>query len=232
MVHALALPDLNVHSLREKVRIIRNTYIKEVNKVNNSKKYATSPKDVYTPKLTWFSVADEFLRKCIQLKSAEVNSSQNSGTDDREEEDSTDPGDQEGNKELQQSDYVPRISSVVHPEAKEMFKESEVKESAKVVNKRKYHDDSVYRAIKALKAISRSTLLEEHEFDTFGKSIAAQLKQLPLQQALELQSKFQVMIVESRLSLLSPRNLVPDASPSKEVASSSSTWTQKESPYY
>lgn len=42
----------------------------------------------------------------------------------------------------------------------------------------------------------------ESEFDIFGKSVAAQLNQLPIEFALEIQQEIQYIIIERRLSYL------------------------------
>lgn len=50
--------------------------------------------------------------------------------------------------------------------------------------------------------VGKSERNEETEFDVFGKYVASQLKQLPLENAVLLQIKFQSMIGEERLYLL------------------------------
>lgn len=42
----------------------------------------------------------------------------------------------------------------------------------------------------------------ESEFDIFGKGVAAQLNQLPIEVALEIQQEIQYILIERRLSYL------------------------------
>lgn len=56
----------NIKELRSKIRSIRGTYNQEVNKIHNSIKNGSGKKNIYKPKLNWFSHADSFLRKNIE----------------------------------------------------------------------------------------------------------------------------------------------------------------------
>lgn len=53
----------NIKELRSKIRSIRGTYNQEVNKIHMSTITGCGKKDIYIPKLNWFSYADSFLRK-------------------------------------------------------------------------------------------------------------------------------------------------------------------------
>jgi len=54
-------------------------------------------------------------------------------------------------------------------------------------------------AIEKLRKISDDCKTQEDEFDFFGKSLAVQLKKMPLQQAVICQQKLQQVMVDERL---------------------------------
>lgn len=56
----------NIKELRAKIRSIRGTYNQEVIKIRSSMRTGYGTKDIYKPKLYWFSYADSFLRKNLE----------------------------------------------------------------------------------------------------------------------------------------------------------------------
>jgi len=57
----------------------------------------------------------------------------------------------------------------------------------------------VNRAIEKLRKISDDCKTQEDEFDFFGKSLAVQLKKMPLQRALICQQKLQQVMMDGRI---------------------------------
>lgn len=58
----------NIKDLRAKIRSIRGTYNQELGKIKKSMRTGSGATDVYKPKLNWFSYADSFLRKNVELE--------------------------------------------------------------------------------------------------------------------------------------------------------------------
>ncbi|KAL1488823.1 hypothetical protein ABEB36_014619 [Hypothenemus hampei] len=54
--------NVNVEEIRKKIKSIKTIYSQELNKILKSKKSGAGREDLYTPKLTWFEIADRFLR--------------------------------------------------------------------------------------------------------------------------------------------------------------------------
>ncbi|XP_060846452.1 KRAB-A domain-containing protein 2-like [Rhopalosiphum padi] len=63
-LHMLDLPG-SLDSLKKKIKSLRDTYRKELQKVQKSKKSGAGANDVYKPKLAWFSSAEVFWKRSI-----------------------------------------------------------------------------------------------------------------------------------------------------------------------
>ncbi|XP_046394436.1 uncharacterized protein LOC124162096 isoform X2 [Ischnura elegans] len=61
------LQDMEIGVFKTKVRNIRNTYRQEVMKVLKNSKPEEGAKGVFVPRLHWYSLADSFLRKTLDL---------------------------------------------------------------------------------------------------------------------------------------------------------------------
>lgn len=86
----------------------------------------------------------------------------------------------------------------------------------KPINRKRKNDTPIDKAIKELKTISDQTRSEpEHEFDLFCKSLAVQLKNMPLNRALRCQEKLQSVMVNERLSQISSVSSNSDSSRSQ-----------------
>jgi hypothetical protein len=55
----------SLYSLKKKIKSLRDTYRKELQKVQKSKKSGAGADDVYKPKLVWFSSAEVFWQGSI-----------------------------------------------------------------------------------------------------------------------------------------------------------------------
>lgn len=63
-LHMSDLPG-SLDSLKKKIKSLRDTYRKELQKVQKSKKSGAGADDVYKPKLAWFSSAEVFWQRSI-----------------------------------------------------------------------------------------------------------------------------------------------------------------------
>ncbi|KAG7160674.1 putative Alcohol dehydrogenase transcription factor Myb/SANT-like and antistasin family-like protein, partial [Homarus americanus] len=64
----LNMENVDVKVFRNKIKNIRNTYRLEVQKVNTNKKSEHGREVFYTTKLTWFPLADQFLKKTLEYR--------------------------------------------------------------------------------------------------------------------------------------------------------------------
>lgn len=62
------VPDFDIVCARAKIRSLRNAYILEQHKIINSIKNNDGTGTVYTPKLSWFPLADKFLSTIVEPK--------------------------------------------------------------------------------------------------------------------------------------------------------------------
>jgi hypothetical protein len=104
-----------------------------------------------------------------------------------------------------------------------------IKNTRKVFVQRK-DDVPLNNAAKALQQIS-SIVKEENEFDVFGRSVASQLKKMPLQDASEFQFQIQTMIAQRRLKVLAdPRRHYTNPSPTSWSTSAASSYPNTPNP--
>lgn len=59
--------------LKKKIKVLRDSYRLELNKVKHSRKSGAGLDDVYKPKLVWFTVADSFWRNGVSGRESTSN---------------------------------------------------------------------------------------------------------------------------------------------------------------
>lgn len=59
--------------LKKKIKVLRDSYRLELNKVKQSRKSGAGLDDVYKPKLVWFTVADSFWRNSVSGRESTSN---------------------------------------------------------------------------------------------------------------------------------------------------------------
>ncbi|KAF5283136.1 hypothetical protein FQR65_LT14065 [Abscondita terminalis] len=64
---------LQEDALKKKIKVIRDSYRNEVNKIKKSKKSGAGTEDIYKPKLQWFCAADSFLNSVISGRTSSSN---------------------------------------------------------------------------------------------------------------------------------------------------------------
>lgn len=85
---------------------------------------------------------------------------------------------------------------------------SSINETPNLHKKFKERLTDINQAVKELKDLKNEINYEnENEFDIFGKHVAAQLKKLPLEQALIAQDRIQSFLTQSRLQALRQNNV-------------------------
>ncbi|CAG5000701.1 unnamed protein product [Parnassius apollo] len=102
--------------------------------------------------------------------------------------------------------------------------------SRKPTNKKRKIDITIDRAIKELKTINEQAKVQtEDEFDLFCKSLAVQLKKMPLNRALICQEKLQSAMTQERLTQMSqsfPEVIYSDSSIHPHLLSTSRLYTK------
>jgi len=185
----------NRKELRAKIRSIRGTYNQEVGKIKNSLSMALDSKDIYKPKLNWFSYADSFLRKnfelCVKVESDSMLLD--------EEIDIDDGTSQNFNVHDTEHTQEQDVSLQIQPKKRALQKQNILKFNS---NKLPKINSSLDDTMKASREVSSSSCSSNNEFAVFGQLVATQLAQLPLEEAIHLQQEIQTKIYESRLKHL------------------------------
>ncbi|KFM73148.1 hypothetical protein X975_19875, partial [Stegodyphus mimosarum] len=190
IINTLKFEGLGVPELKHKINNFRSTYLQELKKIANSKRSGTSGDNIYKPSIVWFQMADSFLRPHVaQRKSQhnlvlEANEGSYKGAATPEWEETTDCS------ELDTS------LSYEMPDEHETAQPSGIGTSQAKKRKRTAVPSGIDSAIIKLQKVAEAAKCarEEHMFDAFGKSVAAQLKALPKRDALELQIEIQTLI--------------------------------------
>ncbi|XP_030754014.1 uncharacterized protein LOC115880843 [Sitophilus oryzae] len=186
---------------------------------------------VYKPKLSWFHVADSFLRQNLGENESQSNlmlpeqiseEIQGNAPSIVNEDSTQETWECEKNpftnsreaqscfKKLNAQPITPNQSS---QEPSRDYEETPSVNSARKTKTRKRlanngkskEDESLDQAVKALKEVAS---VASNEFDAFGQHVSSQLKCLPLQEALLLQEDIQKSITTVRLRCLRNQNVI------------------------
>ncbi|KAJ0179130.1 hypothetical protein K1T71_004842 [Dendrolimus kikuchii] len=222
------IQDLNIEGVNErdvklKIKSIRTRYTCELSKIKRSTETACSPDDIYVPKLYWFKQADEFLHAvCVpRERSSSFHTS-------KQQSDVT---------EYENSDEEQEISEDKVSEQSQKTNNEQVLASKFLASRsrKRNHDTPIDRPIKELKPVEDDDKeTAEDEFDLFCRSLAVQLKKMPLQRALICQQKLQSVMIHERLksiNMSSPKhssNDSPRSSPNIYYAYNSANYKIEE----
>lgn len=187
----------NIKELRSKIRSIRGTYNQEVKKIHMSTITGCGKKDIYIPKLNWFSFADSFLRKNFEqyletksnlILNDEINTDGTSQNCNDEEHKVT--------KYMPEQDLSLQKQSKKRPLPNRNILKSSATKLLKINN-------SSDESMKILREVSSSSShCSNTEFTVFGQLVASQLAQVPLKDAIHLQQEILTKINESRLKYI------------------------------
>ncbi|XP_022183307.1 uncharacterized protein LOC111042900 [Myzus persicae] len=189
----------NIKQLRQKIRSIRCTYNQETAKVRSSMVTGSGKHDVYVPKLSWFTLADSFLKKNNE---GQRESDSNFAIPSQELENTT--------LAINNSD-VSNNSDVLNNVASQSMTQNIIqtttttrkrtkKQSGQTSNK--HYDQSLDKAVNTLKFVCEQKS-KTNEFIIFGQYVAAQLEKLPLEESILLQEKIQNLLTKARLDEIS-----------------------------
>ncbi|PSN42312.1 hypothetical protein C0J52_11148 [Blattella germanica] len=230
IVREMKIKNFGVKEVKTKIRIIRNTYAQELQKIKKSKEDAEG---LYTPTLSWFRCADSFMRDVISTRSQTLNQNKKRNiqpVDGEGYEENAALGgapqivvpDENGDTDVENSSniftYIPEAQFQTSEQDRTFIPETSFetceqfikienngrkKSNLKLLDQRQLENSEqrICNAIEELREISASvrSAEKEDEFDLFGRSIAEQLRQLPLEDALSIQLKLQTVVTEARL---------------------------------
>ncbi|XP_072934354.1 uncharacterized protein [Epargyreus clarus] len=192
------ISDLNLEvceeDIKHKIKTIRTRFTTELTKIKQSTKSGRSTDDIYVPMLYWFKHAEFLSSVCIPRQStSNLDTSVNTQTQNEDSTESEPKSSQAGSeKQSKSSAENSRNGGTIS---------STSLYSEKPVNRKRKTDIPIDMAIKELKAISKENKEQvEDEFDLFCKSLAIQLKKMPLNRALICQERLQSVMTQERLA--------------------------------
>ncbi|GAB6032663.1 hypothetical protein CHUAL_011540 [Chamberlinius hualienensis] len=200
IIDELKMPELAVHDVKAKIKSIRTRYSAELSKVLQSTISGDS-NNVYVPKLVWFQQADTFLRAvCIPRNTPVTSTIIFHSEDDSNFEDEID---QHTNFIINTVDEVPKDASpkTISNNFRECMRPklfSRKRTSAEISPTLKMAQ--LDAPLEKLKKLASDNDTIENEFDYFCKSLAIQLKNMPLNRALICQENLLKVITEERLN--------------------------------
>lgn len=206
IVNELNFPGLTVEDIKLKIKTIRTRYSSELSKVQQSEKSGTGNNGIYVPKLFWFKQADSFLRAvCVPRTSASTtiikSKTGNSAINKINKEDNKQQIDVNSKDDIAEKKNEP-VGQLYRNETSGSSRNNwkTTKSTTTAARKRCFSEiSSVEKIINKISRIAGENKAPENEFDYFCRSLAIQLKNMPLDRALICQEKLQSVMVEERL---------------------------------
>lgn len=210
LISDLNFPGVTESDVKAKIKTIRTRYVSELSKIKTSESISAGRDDIYVPKLFWFKQADSFLRGvCTPRRSTgnmcipKYELTQDLEVDEDTEEISEVDNFEEKDTSIEICSPLERdVTSLENQASHNGISANDATSFEKRSRKRKYSTDFVFdkSAINKLRKIAHEIKENENEFDLFCKSLAVQLKNMPLHCALVCQEKLQSVMTRERLS--------------------------------
>lgn len=223
---SIEMDIISIEEVKRRIKILRDTYNIEKNKMRKSRLAGARPGGYYTTKIPWFKAADDFLSKCDGKQSnpntdsdAPCKSEQSSQQSDRvsspelEQQDSPDPLWQYGEvlvgtNESQSScssagrkHLFESTPSTIPTPMKKVYRPASQSAYANGNSWGTERRSSHAEVIQSKRANVTSSVADpiQDEFLYFGLNLAAQLGELPKLRALMLQEKIQTLVSQERI---------------------------------
>ncbi|XP_050353176.1 uncharacterized protein LOC126775351 [Nymphalis io] len=218
--------NLNLKSVKTKIKNLRSIYHTELKKV----KYFERSGLVYKPSLSWFDEIHSFLRDSAEYRETisneivpQVSSGHQSDLATKETNRKTIqqkllvPHSTLNSSSSTRNDYSTRSTSGETPQRKlshsplthKSLKHDNLCTKGSVRKKKPHEDDTLSKTLQRLERISNElnttqllTSQTQDEFYFFALSVAAQLRNLPLSIAIEIQRNIQNTLSAARLSII------------------------------
>ncbi|XP_036327858.1 uncharacterized protein LOC118740422 isoform X2 [Rhagoletis pomonella] len=149
-------------------------YTREAAKVASSRKSGAGTDDIYVPRLSWFEVADRFLKPVAEGRPSKTNM-----IDVRESDASFFDDEPSGSQTSSQAKKAKRTTQAKH---------------------RSQEVQPILEAVTKLQNISHTK--QPDEFEVFGSHVANQLRNMPLEEAISSQAFISNYLSQRRLKIL------------------------------
>ncbi|XP_068201032.1 uncharacterized protein [Palaemon carinicauda] len=180
----MGMSGLDNDAIKAKIRLMRSKYHNERKKILS----AAAVGEKYVPTSYWFEIMDSFLKDVVDMPQPEIitaDSVNSSSIYERR------LGDDEDSVEKPSQDFKMRSTSeIMSPSSK-----------GAVPIRRGYRPGPA--CSKRRKKPNTTTVRQDYtedEFETFGKSVSAQLRKLSLSRALRVQTRIQEFLTEERIN--------------------------------
>ncbi|XP_077288979.1 uncharacterized protein LOC143913198 [Arctopsyche grandis] len=202
LVQQMGIDGFDVNSCKLKIKNLRSHYCQELKKIRYASECGGAE---YRPSLVWFPLLHQFLRRYVHQSpdTYEGIFAYNAMKADQEETESRHEEEEEEEEEESfdlndfNQDAIPDI--IIKQEEAE---EDPIPTNGHIPNSRKRQLSYHRRIKKGRSPYVYSMEQPETEFDIFCRSVALQLNNMPLENALRLQHNIQNMVTEERLNCL------------------------------
>lgn len=194
-------PSANIQFVKHKIANLRTVFKKEFNKVQVSKKTATSAEDVYVPRLWYFD-----LLKFTIGQDAPQEGSSNSGESQecRQEEEPVD----ETMEILEDSTNVSQVTSNSQSEDVDYDPQEDVPFIRKRKKGKLYNDDDLSNEL--LSQAAAILAKNNDEYDAFGITVASKLRRMEEKQRLVAEVLIMDVLYKGMLNQLSEESYIAD----------------------
>ncbi|CAF4758642.1 unnamed protein product [Pieris macdunnoughi] len=189
-------PTLTLKTIKTKIKNLRSAYHTELKKIESSKRSGSGTATVYNPSATWFHELHAFLRDSGEYRepiSMEVIQNAEDTSQDSQ------PDVSYPNSSTPQSVTLssPSPSATVDNRPQSRSSNSSSTRS----RKRRLQEEPISYALDRLENISAAINANNNEYDEFhyfAQNVAAQLRTLPLYEALDIQNEIQLILTAAR----------------------------------
>ncbi|KAI4455587.1 hypothetical protein MML48_9g00001466 [Holotrichia oblita] len=190
IVEAMNIPDFKTHDVKNKIKNLKSTYNQELIKIRKSEHSGMGTEDCYKPKIKWFAAMHGFIKFVDKKRESYSNL----------DEEQLIPNDQSQTQEVQQPNQYSQ-DEVQETAQNDNFHAPRVQPTPKrpKVSKRLKEVASCVNELKSLAGSLQLAEQPEDEFAIFGQSVAAQLKKMPLGEAICAQEEIQALLTRYRL---------------------------------
>ncbi|XP_061382745.1 uncharacterized protein LOC133320056 [Danaus plexippus] len=209
----LNISGISDKDIPKKIKNLRSSYYQELKKIEKSTRSESDRDSVYKPKVSWFSIADGFLRAFKNKEKTFSNIDENSeiATDTVDFENNNtvlEENDREENSNAADEIIENRVQELTETSSSTFTMPSKL--ATKKRGKSNKRQDEVHEAIDKINKIAENvtknttSLLQnkEDEFDIFGRYIASTLRTLPREFSIIAKTDIQKALSEIQLKAL------------------------------
>lgn len=223
IIEEFGKPDFSIYDVKTKIKSIRTAYSRELAKIKQSAMSGTSLEELYKPHLIWFEKADSFLRIVTETRSHKsLNLAAGNDLHTVEDGPSLEETEDKVDTSLHSSSPLHYRNSQAHDPTPPIMKASKECQT----KKRRPNIRPMEKSVHQPEFVT--TRNGEDEFDSFGKNVASQLRQLPISRALLTQQKIMSVLTIERILHIqesqNPSSASSCSTPLSEAAFSHGDW--------